>query len=77
MTERRIKCLVKNDQRKLWLLFKHDKFTGFCPTARKICLKALVKVLGFIYSKLTIDRAEDTQPHIHTYIKDITKRAMI
>lgn len=45
----------------------HNKFSEFCPAARKICLKALVKVLGVIYTKLTIDRAEDTQPHAHIH----------
>lgn len=32
------------------------------------CLKPLVKVYRIIYSKLTIDRAEDTQPHTCTQI---------
>ena len=33
----------------------HIKFREFCPKARKICLKPLVKVLRVIYTKLTID----------------------
>lgn len=55
-------------------IFPHPENThahtpsSMCSVLKLVkCLKPLAKVYGVIYSKLTIDRAEDTQPH--KYIK--------